>query len=227
MACSTCFLIQSTTTSQDYLQVGWALPYSSFPGRLLRVLAWIRGLRDVAKITAQNRLHVRDLLGVGSGWKRKRPAQDKGARLVATVETCHIWWLVMMWRLALRVWEQAGSGTWVVVCYRHPFLLFTMYSEKIGRGDPWGLTGSSYSLDCLLLPEVQQHLWGPKKAGKLGRFKYSRLSPHCPGSAGPSAAEECRLIFKLNHHGAGALKLCGTQILRKHLELAFPWSTSV
>jgi len=49
------------------------------PGTLLRLLAWIRGLRDVAKITAQNTLHVRDLLGVGSGWKRKRAVfQDLG-----------------------------------------------------------------------------------------------------------------------------------------------------
>ena len=31
-----------------------------------------------------------------------RPELDKGTQLVATVEMCHIWWLVMMWLLELR-----------------------------------------------------------------------------------------------------------------------------
>jgi hypothetical protein len=31
-----------------------------------------------------------------------RPELDKDTQLVATVEMCHIWWLVMMWLLELR-----------------------------------------------------------------------------------------------------------------------------
>lgn len=42
---------------------------------LVRVLAWIRGPRDAAKITQHNRLPVRDLLGVGSeDGREKEPA---------------------------------------------------------------------------------------------------------------------------------------------------------
>ena len=44
-----------------------------------------------------------------------RPELDKGTQLVATVEMCHTWWLVMMWLLELRGWKQAGSGMWVII----------------------------------------------------------------------------------------------------------------
>ena len=77
------------------------------------------------------------------------------------------------------------------------------------------------SLDGFLLSRVVvvSTSLGTQESWMLSRFKKSMLFPHCPGSAGPSAAGACRCI--LGAFGAGALKLSGMQSLRKHLELAF------
>lgn len=93
-----------------------------------------------------------------------RPELNKGTQLVATVEMCHIWWLLMMWLLELRGWKQAGSGMWVLIAWQTslPLIYYIWWENRVSGEAEMGSLSSLESSCCLCCVNI---FGDPRKLG--------------------------------------------------------------